>query len=367
MNLSDFDYQLPLEYIAQRPQEPRDHSKLMVLNRVDRTIEHFHFYDLLSLLKENDVLVFNTSRVIPARLFGGIEERHELKKAEILLVKRIDEERWEAIGKPGKRFRVGAKIRFKNTRVKGEGFLKATVEGRNDRMLTLKFNRRGKALSEAIHKYGVMPTPPYITEPLAKPSSYQTVYADKEGSIAAPTAGLHFTRELMGALKKRGIKFAFVDLHVGLGTFLPVHTEKIEEHQMHSEYFELSKDTAKRLNKYKAEGRRIVAVGTTSVRVLESCAIQNSKIEPPIGSGAGIQKITDVRVKAKSGETSLFVYPGYQFQFVDAMITNFHLPKSTLLMLVSAFAGREFILEAYKEAVEQKYRFFSFGDAMLIV
>jgi S-adenosylmethionine:tRNA ribosyltransferase-isomerase len=244
---------------------------------------------------------------------------------------------------PGKRLRVGVKIRFGE---KGE--FRATVKERSGRTFVLRFNRKGRALSEAIHEHGVMPTPPYITEDLRKPDSYQTVYAEKEGSVAAPTAGLHFTPELMKKLKEKGIKFEFVDLHVGLGTFLPVKTDKIEEHEMHSEYFELHKDVAKRLNKYRKEGRRIIAVGTTSVRVLESCSSAEGKL------------------KASSGETDIFIYPGYEFKFVDALITNFHLPKSTLMMLVSAFANREFMMKAYEDAVKNEYRFYSFGDAMFI-
>ncbi len=377
MKLSDFDYVLPPEYIAQRPVNPRDHSRLMVLGREKRTVEHYRFYDLIDLLRSDDVLVANKSRVIPARLYGRADpSSHEASKdtgagrIEILLLKRLDEQRWEAMGKPGKRLRVGAKIRFQRERdERGErsDCFRATVKERTGRTFVLRFNRKGRALSEAIHEYGVMPTPPYIEEDLRKPDSYQTVYADKEGSVAAPTAGLHFTPELMKKLKDKRIKFEFVDLHVGLGTFLPVKTDKVEEHEMHSEYFELSKEVARRLNKYKKEGRRIVAVGTTSVRVLESC----------VGSGAGRAESFDRlrtsgaegagRLKASSGETDIFIYPGYEFKFVDAMITNFHLPKSTLLMLISAFADREFVLKAYEEAVREKYRFYSFGDAMLIV
>ena len=348
MKLSDFDYVLPPEYIAQQPAKPRDHSRLMLLDRKKKTIEHRHFYDLLDLLKKDDVLVANKSRVIPARMYGETEKG----KIEILLLKRLDEQKWEAMGKPGKRLRVGAEITFTPSIPPTKGELKATVKERSGRTFVLEFNKKGRELSEAIHEYGEMPTPPYIEAGLSKPESYQTVYADKEGSVAAPTAGLHFTPELMKKIKQKGVKIEFVDLHVGLGTFLPVKTDEIEEHEMHSEYFELSEKVAERLNEYKKEGRRIVAIGTTSVRVLESSVLGAEGAE---------------RLKASSGETDIFIYPGYEFKFVDALITNFHLPKSTLLMLISALADREFILKAYKEAVDQKYRFYSFGDAMLIV
>jgi S-adenosylmethionine:tRNA ribosyltransferase-isomerase len=347
MKLADFDYELPDEYIAQHPVSPRDHAKLMVLDREKHFIDHKFFYNINELLKSNDVLVLNSSRVIPARLFGKKKQAEgEGVRTEILLLKRLDDSRWEALMKPGKRFKAGDIVVFHSDRDASYS-LEAQVEGRNDNIFTLNFNVSGAELMSAIHIYGTIPLPPYIHEK-SDPNEYQTVYAEKEGSVAAPTAGLHFTPELIENLKKKGVVFETVDLHVGLGTFLPVSSDDIEKHMMHSEYFEISEETADRLNRYKKEGRRIIAVGTTSIRVLESC-VQS-----------------DGLLKGMSGETKIFIYPGYRFKCIDGMITNFHLPKSTLLMLVSAFAGREFILEAYELAKKNDYRFFSFGDAMLV-
>ncbi len=351
MKLSQFDYHLPPELIAQHPVFPRDSSRLMVLDRKDKKIVHRVFSDLVDLLGPGDVLVANKSKVIPARFFGLKKDNQA--KVEILLVKALDEQHWKIIGKPTKRLRVGSKIRFTSPRMKSRDFLEGKiVEKDHEGMLTIRFNCRGAELSRKIHLYGEMPTPPYIKKRLRKPELYQTIYAEKEGSIAAPTAGLHFTPELIKILKKKGVKFEFVDLHVGLGTFLPVREEEVEDHKMHREYFELSKGVARRLNRYKKEGRRIIAVGTTSVRVLESCAKEDDK--------------GDFFLRAKKGETNIFIYPGHGFHFIDALVTNFHLPKSTLLMLIMAFGGEELAKRAYQKAVTEKYRFYSFGDAMLI-
>lgn len=343
MELSLFDYELPRNLIASTPASPRDHSRLMVVNRATGTISHHHFYDLPSVIDSSDVLVANRTRVIPARMYGKIGDR----SIEILLVKQIAADTYEVMGKPGKKFITGTEITFSDP--KNNIILKAIVRSKREHLFTLQFSESDIKLQQLIHAIGVLPLPPYIEHTISSPDDYQTVYAHEEGSIAAPTAGLHFTPELIQSLKNRGNAFETVNLHVGLGTFLPVKHQRIEDHPMHSEYFELDHATADRLNHFKKSGRHIIAIGTTSVRVLESCAN------------------ADGALMSQSGDTDIFIYPGYQFRFVDAIITNFHLPKSTLLMLVSAFAGRDLIFRAYEEAIRERYRFYSFGDAMLIL
>ncbi|MDD5760585.1 MAG: tRNA preQ1(34) S-adenosylmethionine ribosyltransferase-isomerase QueA [Candidatus Pacebacteria bacterium] len=347
MNISLFDYHLPKELIAQEPIEPRDHSRLLILNRKTRVIEHKHFYNIIDYLSDNDVLVFNDSKVVPGRLYG--KKANTQHKAEILLIRPENKQvfdfvswpqRWVIIGKPG--LKEGQKIKFTSN-------LSGTIEKKLNYERIICFNQQGEELKREILSLGQVPLPPYITK-LNRRSfkEYQTVYAKKLGSVAAPTAGFHFTQNLLNKIKEKKIQLEFITLYVGLGTFLPVKVQNIEDHQMYSEFFELNQKTASRLNQAKKEGKRIIAVGTTVVRVLETCA-HNSKIEP------------------KQEWTNLFIYPGYKFKFVDALITNFHLPKSTLLMLVSAFATRDLILKAYEEAIARKYRFFSFGDAMFII
>lgn len=336
MNLADFDYQLPKEFIAQKPLPERDQSKLMVLDRASGEIKHHQFFELPKLLTAGSVLVMNESRVIPARLLFKLGNG----KAEILLIKHRTDGSWECMVKPGPKFRPGAEFRIDAElalRVK-----EVTPHGlRVVEFMCADFGRYLKA-------HGHTPLPPYIKEDVSGPDRYQTVYAKTDGSVAAPTAGFHFSERLLERLFKAGIQTEYVTLHVGLGTFQPVKTERIEEHRMHSEWFELTKEVADRLNQSKKEGRKIVAVGTTSVRVLESCANANGLLAP------------------RSGETDIFIYPGYRWKFVDELITNFHVPKSTLIMLVSAFTGRENILNAYEIAKKEGYRFFSFGDAMYI-
>ncbi len=339
MTTKDFYYDLPQEKIAQTPLEDRTASKLMVLSRENNTITHKRFSDIADYLSEGDLLVMNNTRVIPARLYGVKEGTGG--KIEFLLLKRIELDVWEVILKPGRRARKGARFCF------GDGLLKAEIiEEKEDGGRYVKFFYDG-VWEEILDRLGEMPLPPYIKEKLTDRERYQTVYSKVEGSAAAPTAGLHFTNELIEKIKAKGVNIAFVTLHVGLGTFRPVSVENVEEHIMHSEYYELSPETAELINKTKENGKRVIAVGTTSVRTLETCG-ENG------------------RVKAGCGETKIFIYPGYEFGVVDALITNFHLPESTLLMLVSALYDKEHIMEAYKEAVDKDYRFFSFGDAMSI-
>ena len=352
MKLSEFDYNLPKKFIAQHPLEERDQSKLMVLNRKDKSIEHHQFFELPELLDQNSILVLNESKVIPARLKFKMGNGN----AEILLVKphhnppdkgdakhppQGREEVWECMVRPGPKFepKVEAQIdpdcsfHIKDITPHGLRIIKFKCDDFNS----------------YLKKHGHTPTPPYIREDVKDPDEYQTVYAKTEGSVAAPTAGFHFTDKVFDGLKKKGIQTEFITLHVGLGTFQPVKIDDITKHKMHSEWFELQKDIADRLNKAKEDGKKIVAVGTTSVRVLESCTDDNGLLTP------------------QSGETDIFIYPGYKWKFVDQMITNFHVPKSTLIMLVSAFAGKDFILENYETAKKEGYRFFSFGDSMLIL
>ncbi|SJZ47531.1 S-adenosylmethionine--tRNA ribosyltransferase-isomerase [Cetobacterium ceti] len=338
--LSDYDYHLPEELIGQKPREPRDHSKLMVVNKEKEEIEHKHFYDIIDYLNEGDILVRNSTKVIPARLFGHKDTGGVL---EILLIKRIDLNTWECLLKPAKKLKVGQKLYIgHNNELIGE-----LIEIKDDGNRVLKFTYEG-AFEEVLDKLGKMPLPPYIVESLSEKERYQTVYAIKGESVAAPTAGLHFTKELLEKIEKKGIKIIDVFLEVGLGTFRPVQTENVLDHKMHEEHFEIPEEAAKIINEAKTQGRRVVAVGTTSVRALESSVDENGKLV------------------AQGNDTHIFIYPGYKFKIVDALITNFHLPKSTLLMLVSAFSNREFMLDVYKKAVENEYHFFSFGDAMFI-
>lgn len=340
MKLEDFDYLLPAELIAQRPVSPRDASRLMVLDRQTGQADHKHFYNLGDELEAGDVLVLNNTKVIPARLYGIKDTGAQI---EVVLLKALDKDSYQALVKPGRRVKKGAKISF------GQGQLTCVCQDIDETSggRILKFSYQG-VFEEILDRIGLMPLPPYITEELKEADRYQTVYAKTRGSAAAPTAGLHFTPKLMEDLRKKGVIFAEVMLHVGLGTFRPVSEERIEDHHMHKEYYEIDEKTAQLLSRAKAEGRRIIAVGTTSVRTLES--VYRDK-----GGFA-----------AHKAETDIFIYPGYDFKAVDAMVTNFHLPKSTLLMLVSAFMGRDKALAAYRLAVKEGYRFFSFGDAMMI-
>ena len=340
MQLSDFYYDLPQELIAQDPLLKRDNSRLMVLNREEGTIEHKHFYDVISYLKEGDCLVINDTKVIPARLIG--EKEGTGAAIEVLLLKRLDDCTWETLVKPGKKARVGARIIFGGGKLVGE-VIDIVEEGNR----IVRFEYEG-IFEEILDELGQMPLPPYITHKLEDKNRYQTVYAEHEGSAAAPTAGLHFTKELLEEIKGKGIKIAHVTLHVGLGTFRPVKEDNVLEHHMHSEFYQISKEAADTINETKANGGRVICVGTTSCRTIESAADE------------------DGRLHACSGNTEIFIYPGYQFKVLDGLITNFHLPESTLIMLVSALAGREHVLAAYEEAVKEKYRFFSFGDAMFI-
>lgn len=340
MKVSDFNYNLPKELIAQVPIKNRDQSRLMVLDRKNKTIENKIFKDIIDYLEPGDCLVRNNTKVIPARLYGVKEETGA--NVEFLLLKRIDGDIWEVMVKPGKKLMPGAKVSF------GDGLLKAEIlEKFDDGNRRVKFEYNG-IFNEILNEIGLMPLPPYIHEKLKDKDRYQTVYAKYEGSAAAPTAGLHFTDELFEKLKEKGVEVANVTLHVGIGTFRPVKVENIEEHDMHSEHFYIKAEDAEKINKAKREGHRVIAVGTTSCRVLESIADENGY------------------VKEVEGDTSIFIYPGYKFKCLDALITNFHLPESTLIMLVSALAGKDFIMKAYEEAVKEKYKFFSFGDAMFI-
>lgn len=340
MNVSDFYYDLPEELIAQTPIEKRDESRLMVLDREKKTIEHKVFKDILDYLKPGDCLVRNNTKVIPARLYGVKEETGA--NVEFLLLHRVEGDIWEVMVRPGKKLMPGAKVSF------GDGILKAEIlEKMDDGNRKVKFEYNG-IFNEILDKIGLMPLPPYIKERLKEKDRYQTVYAKYEGSAAAPTAGLHFTDELLEKIKEKGVEIANVTLHVGIGTFRPVKVENIEEHDMHSEHYYIKKEDADKINNARKNGGRIIAVGTTSCRVLES-----------ISDGNGIVHETE-------GDTSIFIYPGYKFKCIDCLITNFHLPESTLIMLVSALAGKDYIMKAYEEAVKEKYKFFSFGDAMFI-
>ncbi|MBP3375767.1 MAG: tRNA preQ1(34) S-adenosylmethionine ribosyltransferase-isomerase QueA [Clostridia bacterium] len=342
---SDFDYYLPEELIAQHPAEKRDHSRLMVLDREQNTISHKHFYDIVDYINPEDVLVINDSKVIPARIYGHVEGREEAT-LELLLLRQRELDLWECLVKPGKRARIGMKALY------GKGILTSeivdiTEEG--NRLIRFFYDKeKYENIYNVLNIIGMMPLPPYITEQLGDNSRYQTVYAKDEGSAAAPTAGLHFTKELLKTLTDKGVAIAPVMLHVGLGTFRPVKADRLDEHVMHTEFFSVSKESADLINSRRAAGGRVICVGTTSCRTLESASDEKGIVHP------------------MSADTGIFIYPGYKFKAVDALITNFHLPQSTLIMLVSAFYNRENVMEAYKTAVEEKYRFFSFGDAMFI-
>ena len=340
MDVKEFYYDLPEELIAQVPIDKRDESRLIVLDREKQTIEHKIFKDILDYLKPGDCLVRNNTKVIPARIYGKKETG---AKVEFLLLNNIEGDIWESIVRPGNKLHVGTKVTF------GDGILKAEIlEVMEGGTRKVKFTYDG-IFNEILDKIGLMPLPPYIHEELKEKDRYQTVYAKYQGSAAAPTAGLHFTEELLKKIKEKGVEIANVTLHVGIGTFRPVKVEKIEEHHMHSEHYYIKPEDAEKINKTKQNGGRIISIGTTSCRVLESVADENGL------------------VKAVEGDTSIFIYPGYKFKCIDGLITNFHLPESTLLMLVSALAGKDYIMQAYKEAVKERYRFFSFGDAMLIL
>lgn len=342
MKTSDFYYDLPEELIAQHPVEQRDHSRLMHMNRQTGEIEHMHFYELPSLLEPGDLLVLNDSRVIPARLIGEREDTHS--PIEFLLLNQRDLDVWEILVRPGKHARIGKRFVF------GNGLLRAEViDIIEDGNRIVKLEHEGN-IYNVLDQIGQMPLPPYITEQLKDKERYQNVYSEPIGSAAAPTAGLHFTKELLEQIRAKGVNTTFLTLHVGLGTFRPVKEENIENHLMHSEHYWLSKESADLINKTKAEGHRVIAVGTTSCRTLESVAAKYNG-----------------EIREDDDDTSIFIYPGFEFKVLDGLITNFHLPESTLIMLVSAFAGYDHVMNAYKTAVEEKYRFFSFGDSMCIL
>lgn len=339
---SDYFYELPEELIAQTPVEPRDHSSMLVLDRKTGKTQHKHFYDVLDYLKPGDCLILNDSRVLPARIFGTKKDTGA--HVEFLLLKCVGNNRWETLVKPGRKAKTGAEFVFSPEVL--EGKITDVLEDGNR---IIDFSCDGNFYT-ILEELGKMPLPPYITEELKDQERYQTVYCHELGSAAAPTAGLHFTKELLKKIEEKGVKIGYVTLHVGLGTFRPVKAENITEHKMHSEHYHLPKETADLINETKKNGGRVIAVGTTSCRTLESVAAFN-----------------DGKILESDGWTSIFIYPGYEFKVLDGLITNFHLPESTLIMLVSAFAGYEHVMSAYKEAVEKRYRFFSFGDAMLII
>ena len=340
MKVSEFNYELPEELIAQTPIEKRDESRLMVLERKKQTIEHKVFKDIIDYLEPGDCLVRNNTKVLPARLYGKKETG---AKVEFLLLNQIEGDIWESIVRPGNKLHVGTKVIF------GDGLLEAEIlEVMPGGTRKVEFHYKG-IFNEILDQIGLMPLPPYIHEELKENDRYQTVYAKYNGSAAAPTAGLHFTEELLKKIEEKGVKIANVTLHVGIGTFRPVKVEKIEEHEMHSEHFYIKQEDVEKINETKKQGKRVIAIGTTSCRVLETISDENGMVKP------------------MEGDTQIFIYPGYKFKCLDGLVTNFHLPESTLIMLVSALAGRDYIMKAYNEAVKEKYRFFSFGDAMLII
>ncbi len=340
MKTEEFNFNLPEDLIAQYPIEKRDHSKMLILNKDSGEIEHKRFYDITENLNAGDTLVLNDTKVIPARLYG--KKKKTGGKVEILLVEEEQEKTWMVMAKPAKKLKVGTEILFQENLLKG-----TVIEEREEGLRVIKLDYQGD-FYQVLDQLGEMPLPPYIGETLKDPNRYQTVYSKNKGSVAAPTAGLHFTEEIMDELHNKGINIVYITLHVGLGTFKPVEAEDILEHKMHSEFYRISPEVAKTINDTKEAGHRVIAVGTTSCRTLEAIAKDKGRIE------------------AGSGWTDIFIYPGYEFQGIDGLITNFHLPKSTLIMLVSAFAGRENTMKAYREAIEHQYRFYSFGDAMLI-
>ncbi|MDO5140327.1 MAG: tRNA preQ1(34) S-adenosylmethionine ribosyltransferase-isomerase QueA [Eubacteriales bacterium] len=373
MRVKDFDYYLPEELIAQDPLEDRSSSKLLVLDRISGERQHRHFGDIIEYMQAGDCLVINDTRVIPARLLGFKEDTGA--HVEILLLKRKEADVWECLVRPGKKLRQGARVVF------GEGLLKAEIVGMAEEGNRLVRFIYDGIFEEVLDRLGEMPLPPYITHKLQDKNRYQTVYAVHEGSAAAPTAGLHFTKELLDRIEEKGIRIARLTLHVGLGTFRPVKAETVEEHHMHSEYYIIGEDTAGTVNDTLKKGHRVFSVGTTSTRTMESAAVPNPEYKALVEQGATVSLVNGLSMikkedgsfvpkyllKAGSNETSIFIYPGYEWKMVEALITNFHLPQSTLIMLVSAFAGRDHVMRAYEEAVSEGYRFFSFGDAMLLI
>jgi len=382
MNTSDFNYILPIESIAQIPLEPRDSSKLFLVDRKNKKVDHKHFYDIVDYFEKGDLLVWNNSKVFKARLFGRLESsEHDIdgddipdkallnqKEVEIFLVRPMENPGvWKILAKPGRRVKPGMNVRF------ASDFYCTVIIKEPEGAILVQFEEDEKQVMAKANKYGHIPVPPYVKDEPDQIEIYQTVYSKEEGSVAAPTAGFHFTNDVIQKLKEKKVEFAEVTLHVGLGTFLPVKSERVEDHTMHSEWVEISEETAEKINKAKSEGRRVVAVGTTTVRTLEGVAsLRNEESRKashrdkrgtlPYGGQVGNEFI-----RPFTGDINIFIKPGFEFQIVDAMVTNFHLPKSTLLILVSAFAkDREFMLRCYKEAVDQKYRFYSFGDAMFI-
>lgn len=339
MRTEDFDYKLPEELIAQHPTDKRDFSRLMVVDKKTGKREDKHFYDIIDYLDEGDLLVMNDTRVIPARLFGHRPGKDE--KIEVFLLENIDKDRWEVLVRPGKKMKIGTQCVF------SDKLSLEVVDIKEDGNRVVEFYYEG-IFQEILDELGNMPLPPYIKEKLEDKERYQTVYSKNPGSVAAPTAGLHFTKDLLQRIKDKGVNIAFITLNVGLGTFRPVKVDDVKNHKMHSEHYSISKETAKLINDTKKNNKRIISTGTTTTRTLESVYKKNSSI------------------KEDSGETDIFIYPGFDFKVVDCQITNFHLPKSTLIMLVSAFASKDIILDAYKDAVDKKYRFFSFGDAMFL-
>ncbi|WP_040397229.1 tRNA preQ1(34) S-adenosylmethionine ribosyltransferase-isomerase QueA [Anaerococcus senegalensis] len=339
MRTEDFDYNLPEELIAQHPADKRDFSRLMVVDRKTGQREDKHFYDIIDYLNEGDLLVMNDTRVIPARLFGHRPEKEE--KIEVFLLENIEKDKWEVLVKPGKKMKIGTKCIF------SDELSLEVINIKEDGNRVVEFSYEG-IFQEILDKLGNMPLPPYIKEKLKDKERYQTVYSKNPGSVAAPTAGLHFTKDLLKKIEDKGVKLAFITLNVGLGTFRPVKVDDVKNHKMHSEYYQISKETADLINETKKNNKRIISTGTTTTRTLESVFKKNGQI------------------KEDSGWTDIFIYPGFKFNVIDCQITNFHLPKSTLIMLVSALANKEIILDAYKDAVDKKYRFFSFGDAMFL-
>lgn len=339
MEVKEFDYELPNEFIAQTPLDKRSNSKLMLLDRKTGNIDHKHFYDIIDYLNPGDVLVLNDTKVMPSRIYG--EKVDTKAKIEFLLLKEVDKDCYEALTRPARRVKVGTVVKF------SDELQLEVIEKRDEGMCVVKFQYEGIFI-EKLEQLGEMPLPPYIHEKLDDKDRYQTIYASNLGSAAAPTAGLHFTAELMNKIKEKGIQVEYVTLHIGLGTFRPMSVENIKDHHMHTEWFKMDEATAERLNKAKAENRRIIAVGTTSTRTMEAIYTKYNKFV------------------ATAEETNIFIYPGYKFKAIDALITNFHLPKSTLIMLVSAFSTKEYVLNAYEKAKENNYRFFSFGDSMFI-
>ena len=339
MRTEDFDYNLPEELIAQHPADKRDFSRLMVVDRKTGQREDKRFYDIIDYLNEGDLLVMNDTRVIPARLFGHRPEKEE--KIEVFLLENIEKDKWEVLVKPGKKMKIGTKCIF------SDELSLEVIDIKEDGNRVVEFSYEG-IFQEILDKLGNMPLPPYIKEKLKDKERYQTVYSKNPGSVAAPTAGLHFTKDLLKKIEDKGVKLAFITLNVGLGTFRPVKVDDVKNHKMHSEYYQISKETADLINETKKNNKRIISTGTTTTRTLESVFKKNG------------------RIKEDSGWTDIFIYPGFEFNVIDCQITNFHLPKSTLIMLVSALANREIILDAYKDAVDKKYRFFSFGDAMFL-